>query len=561
MIMVSVQRGRILARTSEFGKMNSNPLARAVNRGSLNKKFSTTQFLALAVLSVFVSNVIIGMLPEASAVTPDFLIKKGSFTKSTGGAPASQSITGVGFQPEAVIFFWTRQTSAGTLAGIHSGYGFATGSSNERAIAIASDDNANTSVTGMRQSQTKCIIILSAGTPTLGAEAELTSFDSDGFTINWTTNEAEADIIHYIAIGGTELTNSLASSFTATAGAGSQSVTGVGFQPDFIMFLSIDSTTMDSNLAIGKANIGFAKSSTARGAVGVLLEDAQGTSDTYVRQRNDRAITELADTNGGEDMLSDFTSFDTDGFTINNSAADATTVHYLALKGGRYMVGSFGKSTGGAPVSQSVTGVGFKPTGLILTSKDLATNTGAVAEGRISFGASDGTTEGATWFHDKDNLATVDANQRTSTDKIAVHASQTTLNAEADLTSFDSDGFTLNWTTNNAVAEEIIYVAFGPSKFTETRSETLTSSDTSQKQGTKITSETLASSDAAVKQPTKSLTETLAMSDAINFAVQFVRVLNESLIMTDTNIRAFSKKLDDALTLSDVVAKSSSKLL
>lgn len=31
------------------------------------------------------------------------LVKKGSFTKSTGGAPNSQVVTGIGFQPKALI--------------------------------------------------------------------------------------------------------------------------------------------------------------------------------------------------------------------------------------------------------------------------------------------------------------------------------------------------------------------------------------------------------------------------------------------------------------------------
>jgi hypothetical protein len=67
--------------------------------------------------------------------------------------------------------------------------------------------------------------------------------DPDGFTIRWTTNEARADIIHYIALGGTDITNAVASDFTMTTGSGTQDVTGLGFQPDFLMFLSVEHTT------------------------------------------------------------------------------------------------------------------------------------------------------------------------------------------------------------------------------------------------------------------------------------------------------------------------------
>jgi hypothetical protein len=40
-------------------------------------------------------------------------------------------------------------------------------------------------------------------------------------------------------------------------------------------------------------------------------------------------------------------------------------------------------------------------------------------------------------------------------------AGSPTTNAVADLVSFDADGFTLNWTTADATAREILYLAFG----------------------------------------------------------------------------------------------------
>jgi hypothetical protein len=390
-----------------------------------------------------------------------FLVKKDNFTKIT--TTGSQSVT-VGFQPKAVVFFWTRQSVEGLASGIQTGYGFASSPSNERGIAIASRDGQGTSQTARSQSQTYSIIILSdTSTINVVARAEVTSFTSTGFTLNWQLNENRQDIIHYIALGGSDLTNAIAGSFTATTSPipGSQSIGGVGFKPDFLMFLSIDEVSYDTSPAIGKSSIGFASSPTEEASIAVTLENGQGTSDSWVRQRTDSSLNELSNT-GADDMLADITSFDTDGFTIYKSSADQTDIHYLALKGGKYKVGSFSKSPSTAvPVNQNVTGIGFKPSGLILASKNLPSNTNMESEGRISFGASDGIKEGATWFHDKDNLGTSDANQRTSNSKIAIHGNQATLNAEADLTSFNADGFALNWTTNNGVAEQIVYAALG----------------------------------------------------------------------------------------------------
>ncbi|NWF97260.1 MAG: hypothetical protein HXY34_14070, partial [Candidatus Thorarchaeota archaeon] len=92
----------------------------------------------------------------------NFLVKKGTFTKAT--TTGTQTITGIGFEPKAVIFWWTRQTSFGELAAIHVGYGFAThyGATYQNCgAAFASNDNAANSNTGRRRSETYSIIILS----------------------------------------------------------------------------------------------------------------------------------------------------------------------------------------------------------------------------------------------------------------------------------------------------------------------------------------------------------------------------------------------------------------
>ncbi len=421
------------------------------------------------VFRVLVAAAFLGFCLLPGEAFADFQFKKGNFTKSTAGAPVSQSITGLGFQPKAVIFFWTRQTAAETFnPEIQTGYGFATGPANERSIALTSQDGVVDGNVGRGQWQSSSIVLFSDATPTVAAQAELTSFDAGGFTMNWTLNEARADIIHFVALGGSDITNTTVGSFSKGPSTGPLGVTGVGFKPDFVMFLSAHQTALDSTLEQGQLGLGFASSPTERATVAVQLEEwgpSTGPSrNTWVRQRADRVLVEMGD-DGVPSTEFDFVSFDPLGFTVNrivNINVDRP-VHYLALQGGKYKVGRFNKSVAVAPVDQPVTGVGLPPAGVLLASKNLVTNAAVEPEGRISFGAGDGTTEGATWWHDT-NTSTADANERTSTSKIAVHAtSPATLNAEADLKSLDSNGFTLTWTTNNAVAHEMLYVAFGAS--------------------------------------------------------------------------------------------------
>lgn len=398
--------------------------------------------------------------------------KQGSFTKRTDGT-GTQSITDIGFSPKAVIFFWTRQTSVNFSANVDAGIGFATGSSNERAIAITTMDNSARSDAGRRRSESHAIIFLanggSVGTDTtLVAQAELTSLDADGFTLNWTTNiDDNRYIIHYIALGG-DITNALANSFTLNNTGGDQGVAGVGFQPDFVMFLWSYTGAVDSNRDNAEIGVGFAQSSTAQGAMVFAAKNNDANNDAKRwRQRTDNAILLLNPANDPptEDAVASFVSMDSDGFTVNKSNAPPANrpIFYLALKGGRHKVGSFNQPD--ATGNQPITGVGFKPEQLVLTSFNLTAQAGIVAGGAISLGTAQlPTARGSVWSQDRSDSDPSEANMYTSaTDIITLATGPSTVNARADLAYFGTDGFTLKWTTvNEGTARQILYWAIGP---------------------------------------------------------------------------------------------------
>jgi len=398
----------------------------------------------------------------------NFRVKKGTFTKAT--TTGTQTISGVGFTPKAVILWWTRQTSYGELAAIHVGYGAATnygGTYQNRGVAFASDDAAGSANTGRRRSETYSIIILSSGAPVLAAQASVTAFNSDGFTLNWQTNEARADIIHFIALGGIDLSNTKAGSFSLTTTTGNQGITGVGFQPDFIMFLWTFTEAADTNTAQAEVGVGFAVSSAKRGALVANSEDAGGTMDTWQQQRTDSCILLLDPTSGAQDAIIDFVSKDNDGFTVNKVDAPAviTPIFYLALKGGSYDVGSFNSPT--ATGNQDVTSIGFQPKLVVLATQGRASATAIGSHSELSFGAATSSTErGVSWFEDPDALADSDNKMETLNTRIIQWRDRTaldtfTLRGSADFVSMLSNGFRLSWSNVETAGREIIYVAFG----------------------------------------------------------------------------------------------------
>jgi len=400
----------------------------------------------------------------------NFLAKKGTFTKIT--TTGTQTITGIGFLPKAIIFWWTRQTSYGESASISIGYGFATnygGTFQNRGVAFASDDNVATSNTGRRRSETYSIIILSNGDPTLAAQASVTAFNNNSFVLNWQNNENRQDIIHYVALGGDDIVNARAGTFSLSTSSGTQDITGVGFQPNFAMFLWTFTESADTNMANAEVGMGFAVSSTKRGALVVASRDNRQSAQTWQQQRNDKCILILNPTSGSQDADVDFSEFLSDGFKINKNGSpkSETPVFYLVLKGGSYDVGSFSSPT--STGTQEIRTLGFQPAILMLATqgRTAATRIGSTAE--ISLGAATSATErGATWFEDPDNpdnQGTSDNEMETYT-KIIQWRDRTssntfTLRGSADFASFLSDGFRLSWSNVESNSKQIIYVAFG----------------------------------------------------------------------------------------------------
>src|SRR5688572_16601612 len=158
--------------------------------------------------------------------------KKGTFTKQT--TTGNQSITTVGFQPKALIL-WTSNQTVETYEE-HAGlsYGFSDGTT-DCVVACTTEDNVTTSDTYNNMHNDSIVMILNKTTGALEARATLNAWLADGFQLNWVTNTTPAAVIHYIAIGGTDIISvKVGTQNVGTTTTGSKSYTGVGFQPDFL---------------------------------------------------------------------------------------------------------------------------------------------------------------------------------------------------------------------------------------------------------------------------------------------------------------------------------------
>ena len=412
------------------------------------------------------------VLPVQTEAAVD--VKKGTFYKKT--STGTQAVTGVGFTPKAIIFWATTQAVVGNANTNFTAYGFTAGSSSA-SVSVWSDA-AGTSNTGRKNSVTNAIQLQVAGGTNAG-EATLSSFDADGFTLNWSPADGNGYIIHYYAIGGSDIIAATTSSIFLDSTNAAPSVSNLGFQPDMLFFLNMGWVTATSTATTtGKLGIGFGDTTATQGGLGLLWEDNSNSSDTCSAQRVDQ-IEGLANRCNGLlfDSLGNINSFTANGFTLDISdlpdpMPSATfPVHFLALQGGSYKTGNFLKPT--ATGYATTTGLSFQPQGLMLLSRNQVAGNTVLAGGNLTLGAaasttSAGTDQGVISINEPHNDQSPDPENRTSTTTIytALKTTSNTLTGEADFTRFNSDGFTLNWTTADTTADEIIYWAIGNSYVT-----------------------------------------------------------------------------------------------
>ena len=283
--------------------------------------------------------------------------KAGSFVLNTG--TGSQGVTGVGFQPQGVVFWAAKVTSETIAVDSSVSYGMADGTTQYCAGQSAEDGNAAN--TDRVQDDSSIIHLMEPVAGAVQVDVSYTSNDSDGFTINVITNtSSEAILVKYFAIGGVD--NLVVGSVLASASP----VTGLGFQPNLLL-------AMSSGQAAGDA--------TSQHTIACPFGVANASSEWWVSDfggENDRAQTSTQIRtagfcgqrfNGAITWEASLTSFDAAGFTWSGSNTDV--FWYMAIElptGVESFVSTFSKSTATAPVTQALPDSTFTPQSYILAT-------------------------------------------------------------------------------------------------------------------------------------------------------------------------------------------------
>lgn len=387
------------------------------------------------------------------------------------GAPGPQPITGVGFQPKAVILYHGDDDNLllTSSPGQTGGIGFADDSGNNVAMAWTSGASAIEAQT-VGESLSNCFVSLVTifpGATFPQGTSNITSMDPDGFTINNNLFGAPTEV-YYIAIGGdtmsaqcgnilcdnTAADDVVALGFTPTIGFFMQGAPGQDVEPSMILgkhySFGVTNNTENYSNCVWRAGLGTA-----------LNNRGHNESTTHpIHQRNpDGSIfmEALAQLNANELRI-----------VKNIIPASDSNLLYLVLNDTGSKIGNF-DAVEGAGAALPVTGVGFTPIGQMYMSDYSDGLPANDATNSFSFGAQEGINPpgsgeaySLSWLGDDNYPGTSIFDRTSSTDDAFISGDLAGTVRERFFTeSLDPDGFTIRNVAPKAFSNLVHYVMLG----------------------------------------------------------------------------------------------------
>jgi hypothetical protein len=371
----------------------------------------------------------------------------------TGG----QSIAGLGFRPKALRIIATLASSDtfGTPSSVSVGI---TDGTNNRCAFYAINNGVTTTLSAGGANTTDLIHLLANGTPTTDSIATFVSLDSDGFTINWSTAPGTGWKIMFEAWGGNDINVSVGT-WNPSASTGSKSLTGLGFRPNMLMWLT---SSAASTTGVG---LGVGATSGAGQEYGFYISAQSGrvsaTPNAYTWHK--AASILQGNQSGSSSQEATLTSFDADGWTYNFTTRSNTTniFYYMAFGGSaRWKVG-FDTTPGGTGTKQT-SGIGFQPTALSFFGQyQVAAATLAAGSAPAQFGGTNAVNTGRCMGCQASNATTQNSSYSIASGVATLAAAAgTSLSLTISLSAWDGDSFTLNTTLNaGSIAREFGYIA------------------------------------------------------------------------------------------------------
>lgn len=397
------------------------------------------------------------------------LCKVGAFSSGTGAASTTVQVSGVGFMPKLVLFWWSGQTSATDAVGSNHtrrGFGFAHSPSARGVITTQSEDASGSADCDSGHRTDACVATLSIAGAIDGL-LDLQSMDADGFTLVVDDAMPNSVRIGYMAIGGHQVEQVATGVLTEPAATGNQDITSPGWQPDAALFMSANigadppGTAVDTSCCFG----------VAAGATPTNYVWAGGSNhnatvmQTISYCRGSECIALIPTAVTSTDAHASVSTWLSTGFRLNwTERAGSRRVLWVAIKGGGWFAGDLLTQTD-TTTDIVASGFGFTPKGALFLSHGQGVSTSDTVQDndRWSMGAfSDASTEVAMGTLDDDGADPSECSTAVEHDNVYVNiALDDTVDGSMQCISVEPTGFTCEMTNADPAQAFVWYLAFG----------------------------------------------------------------------------------------------------
>jgi hypothetical protein len=409
-------------------------------------------------------------------------VKQGTFVLASTDSGTKQ-VRGVGFQGKALLLWAGNSPLADETwaSDLRFSFGFADDAGSVSNVACFDEDGAASQNTGRFGGNDMILrgVKASGANVVLGFALGFSAWDADGFDLTVSTAPVANMLIHYLVLGGSDITKARKFEFTPAVAA-SQDVTveaGAG-KPDLVFTTSPGLASVGSTPS-NAGGLAFSVFNKAIERAALMLSGQDGTATMQgVSYLNAKAVTTPAaaalDSIGDIDVL---INWPTDGVRFlweDTSAAATRTVFGLALYGtfqSRVGLASSPTSAGNQDLD-----AGFPPLASLFFTDHLPTHTtldSTHADGHgMSLGAYDGAAQGLVAVQMDDSAADQTAKTLVSNADVVrltgPVAGANPTNKGIAVASHTGNNVRLAWTTPDATARRFAWVALGSSAATTT---------------------------------------------------------------------------------------------
>jgi uncharacterized protein (TIGR03382 family) len=384
----------------------------------------------------------------------------GTFQKTTAAAPAMQTVNhGLGVVPKALVLWSAGNVGSTVQTVLQFSLGMTDGTTTQ-CMGGATEGGVAMSTTARRLAP-KMLSFVSGNQQVL-SQADFVSWDATGFTLSWGTNDAQLRQVHFLAIGGDTVQAQLVA-WNMPLAPGTDGFSGLMFSPDLVLNAYVGSTSPNPDTLASDLHLNFGVMDPRGQQWTVGAHELGGRSPTAcARAATTVGAIVLVDAPPTFYMEGSLVSLDSSGATLDFTRATGAGgfIFSLALAGLRAQAGTFDVVATGS--GQAVTGVGFKPEAVLLSTTGDPTLTAEGLSGvRMSLGATDGTRHATSgvWSADSVTTTAVSSFDTQAATLSSLASAGDTVALTGEVASFDPDGFTMSWPLNDGSSAQVLYLA------------------------------------------------------------------------------------------------------